>query len=37
MALGNGQHKLPMKAEILEATGKRVGDSVKVTLEERIK
>lgn len=37
MALGNGHHKLPMKAEILEAIGKKVGDSVKVTLEERIK
>jgi len=36
MALGNGQHKLPMKAEILEAIGKKVGDSVKVILEERI-
>ena len=36
MALGNGQHKLPMKAEILEAIGKQVGDSVKVVLEERI-
>jgi hypothetical protein len=36
MALGNGQHKLPMKAEILEAIGKTVGDSVKVALEERI-
>jgi hypothetical protein len=37
MALGNGQHKLPVKAEILEAIGKKVGDSVKVALEERIK
>jgi Domain of unknown function (DUF1905) len=36
MALGNGQHKLPMKAEILEAIGKKVGDSVKVVLKERI-
>jgi Domain of unknown function (DUF1905) len=36
MALGNGQHKLPMKAEILKAIGKSVGDSVKVVLEERI-
>ena len=36
MALGNGQHKLPMKAEILEAIDKTVGDSVKVVLEERI-
>jgi hypothetical protein len=37
MALGNGTHKLPMKAVILEAIGKKVGNSVKVTLEERIK
>ena len=37
MALGNGQHKLPMKAEILDAIGKKTGDSVKVALEERIK
>ncbi|HEY2819528.1 MAG TPA: DUF1905 domain-containing protein [Candidatus Acidoferrum sp.] len=36
MALGNGQHKLPVKAEILEAIGKKVGDSVKVVLLERI-
>jgi hypothetical protein len=37
MALGNGTHKLPMKAVILEAIGKKVGNSVKVTLEERMK
>ena len=36
MALGDGKHKLPVKAEILDAIGKKVGDSVKVTLEERI-
>jgi hypothetical protein len=36
MALGNGRHKLPMKAEILEAIAKEVGDTVKVVLEERI-
>jgi hypothetical protein len=36
MALGNGQHKLPMKADILDAIGKKVGDTVKVVLEERI-
>jgi hypothetical protein len=27
---------LPMKSEILESIGKKVGDSVKVVLEERI-
>ena len=37
MALGNGTHKLPMKADILDAIGKKVGDSVRVVLEERIK
>jgi Domain of unknown function (DUF1905) len=37
MALGNGQHKLPMKADLLEAIGKNVGDSVNVVLDERIK
>jgi len=36
MALGNGQHKLPLKADILEAIGKKVGDTVRVVLEERI-
>jgi hypothetical protein len=36
MALGNGRHKLPVKVEILEAIGKKVGDSVKIILEERI-
>ena len=36
MALGNGQHKLPVKADILDAIGKKSGDTVKVELEERI-
>src|SRR6267143_5007755 len=36
MALGDGTHKLPVKADIREATGKEVGDIVKVVLEERI-
>ena len=36
MALGNGQHKLPVRGEILEAIGKRAGDLVKVLLEERV-
>jgi hypothetical protein len=36
MALGDGKHKLPVKAETLKAIGKKVGDSVKVILEERI-
>jgi hypothetical protein len=34
MAVGNGNHKLPVKAEILEAIGKAPGQTVKVTLLE---
>jgi hypothetical protein len=36
MALGDGNHKLPVKREILEAIGKAPGQTVKVTLLERI-
>jgi Domain of unknown function (DUF1905) len=36
MAMGDGTHKLPVKAEIRKAIGKEVGDSVSVLLEERI-
>ena len=36
MALGNGTHKLPVKAELLRALNKQAGDSVEVLLEERI-
>ena len=36
MALGDGTHKLPVKAEMLQALGKEPGDSIRVILEERI-
>jgi hypothetical protein len=36
MALGDGNHKLPVKAKILQAIGKGPGETVKVTLLERI-
>jgi hypothetical protein len=36
MALGDGNHKLPIKADIRKRLGKREGDSVEITLEERL-
>jgi hypothetical protein len=36
MALGNGRHKLPVKADVRQAIGKKVGETVTVLLEERI-
>jgi hypothetical protein len=36
MALGDGNHKLPVKADIRKAIGKQVGDTVTVCLQERI-
>lgn len=37
MALGDGSHMLPVKAEVRRAIGKEEGDSVSVRLEERIR
>jgi len=36
MALGDGTHMLPVKAEVRRAIGKEEGDSVTVRLQERI-
>ena len=36
MAMGDGTHKLPMKAEVRRAIGKQVGDSVTVRIEQRL-
>jgi hypothetical protein len=36
MAMGDGTHKLPMKAAARKAIGKGVGDTVTVSLEERL-
>ncbi len=36
MALGNGQHKLPVKAATLREIAKVPGESVQVLLEERL-
>ena len=36
MALGNGTHKLPVRAELRKAIAKDVGDKVTVQIEKRL-
>jgi Domain of unknown function (DUF1905) len=36
MAMGNGRHKLPVKAEVRQAIRKQAGDTVSVCLNARI-
>ncbi|GAB3664741.1 DUF1905 domain-containing protein [Streptomyces sparsus] len=37
MALGDGTHKLPVRAEVRRAIGKEAGDTVRIHLAERLR
>ena len=36
MAMGDGRHMLPVKAELRQVLAKNVGETIEVLLEERI-
>ena len=36
MAMGDGTHKLPVRAEVRKAIGKEAGDTATIRLEERL-